>query len=99
MASTDPTFARAIKKKENNILRYLEKKHKVVPIHYYRKLWLVLGMTSFGLPIGVAIGMSVGNIGLLGVGLPIGMAIGFAVGARLDKKALEEGRQLPLEIK
>jgi hypothetical protein len=91
MASTDPTFARSIRKKESDILRYLEKKHKVVPIHYYRKLWFVLGMTAFGLPIGVAIGMSLGNIGLLGVGLPIGMAIGFGVGSRLDKKHWRKG--------
>lgn len=56
-------------------------------------------MTVFGLPIGVAIGMSVGNIGLLGIGLLIGMALGLAVRATMDKKAKQEGRHLDLEIK
>jgi hypothetical protein len=56
-------------------------------------------MTSFGLPLGVAFGISIGNIGLLGLGLPIGMAIGLAVGTSMDKKAAAEGRQLAFEVK
>lgn len=31
--------------------------------------------------------------------IPIGLAIGMAVGTGMDKKALEEGRQIDLEIK
>lgn len=60
---------------------------------------MLFGFTAFGLPIGVAFGLSLGNIGLLGLGLPIGMAIGFAIGSLLDKKAFTEGRQLNIEIK
>ena len=60
---------------------------------------MVVGMSAFGLPIGVAIGLSIGNIGLLGIGLPIGMGIGIIVGRLMDKKALAEGRQLDVEIK
>jgi hypothetical protein len=56
-------------------------------------------MTTFGLPIGVSIGLSLGNIGLLGIGLPIGMVIGLAFGSKLDKKALTENRQLNIELK
>lgn len=59
---------------------------------------MLFGFTAFGLPIGVAFGLSMGNIGLMGVGLPLGMAIGLAVGYLLDKKALNEGRQLNIEI-
>jgi len=33
------------------------------------------------------------------IGLAIGMAIGMAIGTGMDKKALEEGRQIDLEIK
>ncbi len=51
------------------------------------------------MPIGVAIGLSVGNIRLLGIGLPIDMVMGFAVGSNLDQKALKEGRQLDFEVK
>ena len=71
----------------------------MVPKNYYRNMWLALGMSVFGLPIGVAFGASIGNMGLLGVGLPIGMAIGTLVGSQMDKKALKESRQLNIEIK
>ena len=47
----------------------------------------------------VAFGTSIGNMGLLGIGLPIGMVIGMAVGSGMDKKAVESGKQLDLEIK
>jgi len=70
-----------------------------VPKNHYRALWLVLGMSVFGLPIGVLYGFLIGNMGLLGTGLCFGMAIGVALGAGLDKKALKEGRQLDLEIR
>jgi hypothetical protein len=88
-----------IKKEQSSILKQIEKERKIVPKNYYRNLWLALGMSAFGLPIGVALGLSVGNIGLLAIGLPIGMAIGLAFGSSLDKKAFNEGRQLDIEIK
>lgn len=72
---------------------------KLVPKNYYRNLWMILGMTTFGLPLGVAFGLSLGNIGLLALGLPIGMVIGLAVGSSLDKKASENGKQLDIELK
>ena len=92
-------FSKLVKQKQNKIIKLLEKDLKVVPKNYYRNMWLALGMSVFGLPIGVAFGASIGNMGLLGVGLPIGMAIGALVGSKMDKKALEEGRQLNIEIK
>lgn len=95
----DTHFVKAIKVKENSILKLLEKTHKIVPKNYYRKLWMVVGMSAFGLPIGVAFGLSMENIALLGIGLPIGMAIGIVVGSTMDKKALHEGRQLDFEVK
>lgn len=92
-------FTKLIKSKQQGFLKLLEKEQKIVPKNYYRTLWMLLGMTSFGLPMGVAFGMAMGNIGLLGLGLPIGMAIGLAVGANMDKKAATEGRQLAFEVK
>lgn len=88
-----------IKKKQNKIIRLTEKELKIVPKNYYRNLWMVLGMTAFGLPLGVAFGLSMGNIGLLAIGLPIGMGIGVLVGSKLDKKASESGKQLDIELK
>ena len=86
-------------KKQSKIVTLVEKELKIVPINYYRNMWLPLGMSSFGIPIGVAFGLSLGNIALLGVGLPIGMAIGMGVGSKMDKKAFKEGRQLDIELK
>jgi hypothetical protein len=96
---TSNDFSKLTKHKQTKIIKVIEKELKIVPKNYYRNIWLALGMSAFGLPIGVAFGLSVGNMGLLAIGLPIGMAIGMAVGSRMDKKAFEESRQLNIEIK
>ena len=95
----DKYFVKATKQKENRLIELIEKKHKIVPINYYGKLWMILGMSGFGIPMGLVFGLSVGNFGMLGIGLPIGMAIGVGVGTRMDKKAFNEGRQLDFEVK
>jgi hypothetical protein len=60
---------------------------------------MAIGMSAFGIPLGVAFGASLGNMGLLGIGIPIGMVFGMAIGSGMDKKAIQEGRQLDLEMK
>jgi len=95
----DKDLHKMLKEKQNHIIKTLEKDHKIVPRNYYRNIWLAAGMGAFGLPIGVAFGLLIGNIALLSIGLPIGMAIGIGVGTSLDKKAEAEGRQLDIEIK
>lgn len=92
-------FQKMIKKAEADILKLLEKELKMVPVNHYKKLWMVLGMSAFGMPLGVAFGISVGNLGLLGLGFPIGMGIGVFFGISQDKKALAQGRQLAFEAK
>ena len=97
--ATGKTLAKQIKIQQNKIIKIVEKAVKIVPKNYYRSLWLVLGMSVFGVPLGVAFGAIIGNMGLLGVGLPIGMGIGVLVGSTIDKKAFKEGRQLDFEAK
>ena len=99
ISEIDKYFVKAIKKNENNVIKLIEKKHKIVPINYYRKLWMILGMSAFGIPMGLVFGLSIGNFGMLGIGLPIGMAIGVGVGSSMDKKAFNQGRQLDFEVK
>jgi len=96
---TGKELIKLIKQQQTLIIKQVEKEHKIVPKNYYRNLWMLLGFTAFGLPIGMIFGLSIGNIGLMGVGLPIGMAIGALVGSSMDKKAVAEGRQLDVEIK
>lgn len=99
ISDTGDELKKALKHAQTKIIKLIEKELKIVPMNYYRNIWLVLGMSAFGLPIGAAIGLSIGNIGLLAVGLPIGMLIGMVIGSTMDKKALQEGRQLAIEIK
>jgi hypothetical protein len=92
--SSDPNLDKQVYRTQNQILKYLEKELKLVQKNHYQRLWMVLGMSAFGLPLGIAFGASQGNMGFLGIGLPIGMVIGMAVGSKMDKKAADEGRQL-----
>lgn len=95
----DKYFEKAIKEKENRIIKLIEKKHKIVPKNYYRKLWMIIGMSAFGIPIGLVFGLGIGNFGMLAIGIGIGMAIGVGVGTSMDKRAFNEGRQLDFEAK
>jgi hypothetical protein len=88
-----------VKQKQEKIIKLLEKELKIVPKDYYQNFWLALGMCVFGIPLGVVLGTSLENMGLLGIGIPIGLAIGSVLGSRMDKKASEEGRQLDVKIK
>jgi uncharacterized oligopeptide transporter (OPT) family protein len=95
---SEKDFMKTLAKSQSNILKVIEKESKLVVKNHHRNLWLVLGMSTFGIPMGVAFGISMGNLGLLGLGLPIGMAIGVAVGTSLDTKAAKEGRQLDVVL-
>lgn len=97
--TVDDTFRKSIKKTEDKILKILEKDLKIVPINYYKTLWMILGMSAFGMPFGVLYGVIIGNMGMIGLGLPFGMAIGVFLGMNLDKKALAQGKQLAFERK
>jgi len=96
--ASEKALATQLKKSQSGILKLIEKELKLVPKSHYRNLWLALGMASFGLPLGAAFGLSLGNMAFLGIGLPIGMALGIAVGTAMDNKAAGNGTQLDIEI-
>ena len=87
-----------IKKSQLKMLQIVEKEQKLVPKNYYKKTWMPLGMSAFGIPLGVAFGFAFDNMAFLGIGLPIGLCIGMLVGAQMDKKAEKEGRQMNIEM-
>lgn len=91
-------WLRRMQQTQTAILKQLQKDLKLVPRHYYRNLWMLLGIGAFGMPFGLLFGMVLKNLALFGIGLPFGMSIGMAVGASLDKKAAQEGRQLNTPI-
>ncbi|WP_010232395.1 hypothetical protein [Gillisia marina] len=88
-------YIKLVKKK---VLKTLLEDLEIVPKNYYRNLWLALGMSVFGLPLGVVFSSIFDNTAFIGIGLPIGMIVGLAFGTTLDKKAEENNRQLELEI-
>lgn len=97
-AGTEKEIRKHLGKAQSRILVLIERKLKLVTKNYYRNTWMVLGMSAFGLPMGIAFGVSMENMAMLGIGIPIGMAIGIAIGTVMDKKAEAEGRQLDVEI-
>lgn len=68
----------------NNIVKHLQKGHKLVTEGQNMGHWIAIGSG-----IGVAIGAGADNVG---VGIPIGIAIGLAIGRYLDAKAKKEGK-------
>lgn len=88
-----------IRRTQSSVINIIQKDLKLVTINHHRRTWLALGIATFGLPLGLVIGTTLGNMGLLSLGMPIGIAIGLAIGSAMDKKALKEGKQIDLEIK
>jgi len=98
-SGSNKDLLKRLRKSQMRILKLIEKELKLVPKNFYRNRLLAIGMSAIGIPIGVAFGLSLGNMAFLGIGIPIGMVVGMAIGAGMDKKTFEEGRQLDLEIK
>lgn len=96
---SEKELRKQLRKTQTTVLKLIEKELKLVTRNHYRKVWLAIGMTALGVPLGVVFGSSLGNMAYFGIGLPIGLSIGITIGTNMDKKALAEGRQLDLEIK
>jgi len=98
LANDQPKLLSHIKSAKNILLKIIKEDLEIVPKNYYRNLWLALGMSAFGLPLGVVFSSLLDNTSFIAIGLPIGMGIGIALGTQMDKKAISENRQLDLEI-
>jgi hypothetical protein len=59
-------------------------------------LWIALGMSAIGVPIGVTIGLALDQLGFMGIGIGSGLAMGIGIGSAKDNKAKQEGKQLPI---
>lgn len=90
----DNALPKETAKYHQKTLHLVSKELKLVSKHYYRNLWMSLGIAAFGIPVGMVIGFALGNIGLLAIGFPFGIVIGIVIGAEMDKKAKQEGKQL-----
>ena len=77
---TRKSYSKAI----DNIVKHLQKEHKLVSEGQNKGKWIVVGMA-----VSAAIGAA---LDYPGVGTIIGVAIGIVIGNYMDKKAKEEGR-------
>ncbi len=82
---------------EKKLLKEIERKYKLVKKDYYKNLWTVLGMATFGPLISGLFGSIFKNMAFLGIGFPVGLLIGRQLGSYMDKKAAEENRQLNIK--
>lgn len=98
LADEQPKFLFHIKSVKNILLKIIKEELEIVPKNYYRNLWLALGMSSIGLPLGVVFSSLFDNTSFIAIGLPLGMLIGIAIGTQMDKKAISENRMLEIDI-
>lgn len=97
-AQSETELTKQLQKSFRKILIISEKELNLVAKDYYRNMWLAIGMSAFGIPLGVAFGAVLNNYAFIGIGVPIGFVIGIAIGSKKDKEAFEQGRQLNVEV-
>jgi len=68
----------------NNIVKHLQKEHKLVKKGYYLGMWIGIGMAIGG-------GLTAA-LGTPPIGPGIGLALGVAIGSYMEKRARDEGR-------
>lgn len=95
-AISEKTNIGQIRSHYNCILKKVRETYGYINPGYYQTQWMAIGMAAFGLPMGVAFALAIGNMAFMGIGLPIGMPIGMAIGLSKDKKAKDEGKMLTL---
>ena len=96
-SGTDAKLVKELRKSRNEILSTLQKELQVVPRNYYQRMWVAIGITAFGLPMGVVFGVILDNLACMSLALPMGLLFGIIVGSTLDKKAMMSGKQLDID--
>lgn len=91
-------FSKQLTKAQSKTLHEVSTKLKLLVKGHYLGLGMTLGMSVFGLPIGVALSFAIDNMAFIGIGLPFGMIIGMLLALSYDNKAKQEGRQLDISV-
>ena len=88
---------KALDQTYQDLMTRARKELNLVTKNYYQNLWMALGLSVFGVPMGIGLSFALrGDISLMGAFLAMGLPIGLAIGAGMDKKAAKEGRQLDI---
>lgn len=92
----DNMLTKAINKTYSGILKLVRIELGLVPRHYYQNIWMALGLSVFGVPLGILYSTVTDNPGLFTIGIAMGLPIGLAIGIEKDKKAEKENKQLQI---
>jgi CHAT domain-containing protein len=87
---------KTVKKVYQKLLNLIRKQLGIVPEKYYQNIWMVLGLTVFGVPLGILYAAATSNPGLFTIGIAMGLPIGLAIGIQMDKKAARENKQIQI---
>ncbi|SDS46735.1 hypothetical protein SAMN04487764_2285 [Gillisia sp. Hel1_33_143] len=76
----------------HSILHIIKTDLGIIPKNYYRDLYTTLGMTIFGLPLGLLLTATLDNSINLVFGVVFGLIFGVILGTRKDKIAQQENK-------
>ena len=91
-------FYEQIKTSKAVLLNILFKEVGVVPINHYRDLWIALGLSGIGLPLGIFLSFFMDNSSAIALGIALGCSMGIVIGSNLDNQAEAEGRQMAIRL-
>lgn len=95
-SGSDVQLSKLISGTYREILKLVRKELGIVPRHFYQNLWMALGLSVFGVPLGFVYAAATDNPGLFSVGIAMGLPIGLAIGMQMDKKKEREGKQIQI---
>tara|TARA_R100000935_G_C2835473_1_gene167843 strand:- start:2102 stop:2563 length:462 start_codon:yes stop_codon:yes gene_type:complete len=96
-SGSEEQFLIKLKNTKMVLLKILYQEVHVVPKSHYRDLWMALGLSIIGIPIGILFFLFLDNSIYIAIGIALGFVIGVLIGNYLDNQAEEEGRQLSKE--
>lgn len=99
MEGNSSTLLKSYRALQKKIVKLLEKELQMVTLHHYRTMWVLIGMSTLGIPLGLVYANMMDNMALMSIGIPIGMGIGALIGSVKDTKAFENGKQLNVLLK
>ncbi len=94
LESNPKRLGRVLQRCYSELIKICYADYKLVTKGYYRSLWLALGMSVIGVPLGAVMYLLSNEIIYISIFIPMGMVVGMGIGSSLDKKAEREERLL-----
>tara|TARA_R100001369_G_scaffold22674_3_gene41357 strand:+ start:23973 stop:24431 length:459 start_codon:yes stop_codon:yes gene_type:complete len=97
-SGSEKQFFKKLKITKAVLLKILYKEVHVVPKNHYRNLWIALGLSAIGIPVGILLSLYLDNSIYIALGIALGSTMGVLIGNYLDNQAEEEGRQIEIYV-